>query len=180
MQSYELYLSLIETVLAILSISLSISEIDSAKAYNRFQWTDLLLENHEHLVPRETPPFIMIDITNGLKTKRLAHLQEGVRKEAYGNVLDKIDEVKAYCDSFSFMDQEWKLGSPSVCSWKPGDLNATFAVDVTCNGKKFVSGKSYFPIICKCIQLIMLPGLITVIEIHSEAGEIGGISILHL
>jgi hypothetical protein len=77
----------------------------------------------------------MLEITNGLETKTVVHLQENTRKEAYGNILDKF-EVKGYCDFFYFKDQEWKLGSPSICKWKPQDLEATLPLDVTCNGEE--------------------------------------------
>ena len=92
-------------------------------------------------MPKQTPPFIMLDITNGLETKTIIHLQEGLRKESYGNVLDRF-EVKNYCDSFFFKDQEWKLGSPTICLWKPQELLATLPVIVTCDGKKCSSGKT--------------------------------------
>ena len=74
-----------------------------------------------NLVPEQTPPFVIIKITNGHDVKRMVHLQQGVRKEAYGNILDKF-EVKNYCDSFNFKNQKWMLGEPSVCNWAPNDL----------------------------------------------------------
>jgi len=110
------------------------------KVYSRLQWTDLKLENHEKMVSEQTPPFVMIEISNGLETKTIIHLQEGVRKETYGNVLDRYEEVKNYCDSFYFKDQEWKLGSPSVCYWRPEQVLSTLPVIHTCNGKEFIPG----------------------------------------
>ena len=83
----------------------------------------MTLVNHKHLVPKQTPPFVIIMITNGLETKTLVHLQDGVRKEAYGNILDEF-EVKDYCDSFYFKNQKWKLGSPSVCKGRSKDMTA--------------------------------------------------------
>ena len=73
----------------------------------------------------------------------MIHLQNGVSKETYGDVLDRFEEVKNYCDSFFFKDQEWKLGSPSVCNWKPEQVLSTLPVIHTCNGKEFIPGKLY-------------------------------------
>ena len=80
--------------------------------------------DYEKVFHMQTPPFVIIEITNGLESKRFVHLQEGVRKEVYGNVLDEY-EVKNYCDSIYFNNQEWKLGSPSVCKWGLKTYNQT-------------------------------------------------------
>ena len=125
------------------------------KVYSRLQWTDLKLENHEKLVSEQTPPFVMIEISNGLETKTIIHLQEGVRKETYGNVLDRYEEVKNYCDSFFFKDQEWKLGSPSVCYWRPEQVLSTLPVIHTCNGKEFIPGISYTADFIRDIKILI-------------------------
>ena len=85
--------------------------------------------NPSVLIPEQTPPFVIIKITNGLESKTIVHLQEGVKKEAYGNILDQF-EVKNYCDSIYFKNRNWKLGSPSVCKWRQSTLNQTLPISM--------------------------------------------------
>ena len=94
------------------------------QVYDDFQWKDLTLPEYGKVFPMKTPPFVLIKITNGLESKTFVHLQQGVRKEVYGNLLDK-NEVKNHCDSIHFKNQEWKLGSPSVCKWGLKTYNQT-------------------------------------------------------
>ena len=82
-----------------------------------------------NLVPEQTPPFVIIKITNGLESKTIVHLQEGVKKGAYGNILDQF-EVKEYCDSIDFIHLEWKLGSSSVCKWRQSTFNQKLPISI--------------------------------------------------
>ena len=85
--------------------------------YSRFQWTNLELLDSDKVIPKETPPFIIHEITNdGKKTKTFIHLQQGISKSSYGDVLESYD-VKEYCDTFNFNGKDWKLGDPSVCDF---------------------------------------------------------------
>ena len=88
-----------------------------------------MAKGHKKVVPKKTPPFVIIKITNGLESKTFVHLQNGVKKEVYGNVLDEY-EIKEYCDSINFKKQKWKLGNPSVCKWRPKSLKQTLPTSV--------------------------------------------------
>ena len=79
----------------------------------------MTLAKQEKIVPTQTPPFVIIKITNGLESISFVHLQEGITKNVYGNLLDRY-EVKEYCDSFDFKNREWKLGNPTVCKQRQG------------------------------------------------------------
>ena len=89
----------------------------------------MTIPDYEKVFHMQTPPFVIIEITNGLESKTFVHLQKGVREEVYGNVLDEY-EVKEYCDSINFKKQKWKLGNPSVCKWRPKSLKQTLPTSV--------------------------------------------------
>ena len=66
-------------------------------------WSDLrLLKDQERHVPEKTPIFMIYEI-NGLPLhessykETIVHLKHGVRKEQYGNLLNKY-QVRTYCE----------------------------------------------------------------------------------
>ena len=81
------------------------------------------------IVTEQTPPFVIIKITNGLESKTFVHMQQGVTKNVYENLLDHY-EVKEYCDSINFKNQEWKLGNPTVCKRRQKTYNQTLPISV--------------------------------------------------
>ena len=87
----------------------------------------MTLAKQEKIVPAQTPPFVIIKITNGLESTSFVHLQEGVTENVYGNLLDRY-EVKEYCDSIDFKNQEWKLGNPTVCKQEQKTYNQTLPI----------------------------------------------------
>ena len=99
------------------------------QVYDCFQWTNLTLAKEVKIVPAKTPPFVIIKITNGVESKSFVHLQEGVTKNAYGNLLDRY-KVREYCDSIDFKSQEWKLGNPTVCKRRQKTYNQTLPISV--------------------------------------------------
>ena len=40
----------------------------------------------KHLVPNNPPPFIVINIGNGIDSIKFVHLQNGAKKEDYGDL----------------------------------------------------------------------------------------------
>ena len=89
----------------------------------------MTLAKQEKIVPTQTPPFVIIKITNGLESTSFVHLQEGVTKNVYGNLLDRY-EVKEYCDSIDFKNRKWKLGNPTVCKGRQKTFNQTLPISV--------------------------------------------------
>ena len=53
------------------------------------------------MVPDKTPPFVVIEITNGINYTKFVQLQRGVKRESYGNVLDEY-MVNNYCDTYKW------------------------------------------------------------------------------
>ena len=74
-------------------------------------------------------------ITNGLESTKFYQLPYGVRKEAYGNLLDD-HPVKNFCDTFTWnkTGQNWKIGNPKTCGWKEEDLNEDLPKDILKEG----------------------------------------------
>ena len=50
-------------------------------------------------MPYKAPPFVVIEITNGINYTKFVQLQKGVKKEMYGDLLENYEEVKNYCDT---------------------------------------------------------------------------------
>ena len=48
----------------------------------------------------DAPLFVVVQITNGDKDYTFAQLQQGVKKQGYGNLLDDYNDVKDYGYSF--------------------------------------------------------------------------------
>ena len=93
--------------------------------YNGTQWVNLELLHGNNLVPKQTPLFVVVKISNGKEDFSFAHLQKGIKKEAYGDLLESFDDVKNFCDTFKFKEKEWKLGYYEVCDYKLRDLTAS-------------------------------------------------------
>ena len=53
------------------------------------------------MIPKLTPPFVIIRITNeeSKEDLKFVQLQKGVKKEMYGDLLENYEEVKNYCDT---------------------------------------------------------------------------------
>ena len=85
-----------------------------------------IFQGKDHVVPKETPPFLIVKITNGIDHHQFVQLPYGVSKKTYGNLLDDFI-VKNYCDIITWdkvKGQQWKIGNTKICGWKTEDLNA--------------------------------------------------------
>ena len=61
-----------------------------------FNWESLQLLDYENSLPINAPLFLVVQITNGDKDYTFAQLQQGVKKQGYGNLLDDYNGVKDY------------------------------------------------------------------------------------
>ena len=61
-----------------------------------FNWESLQLLGYENSLPIDAPLFLVVQITNGDKDYTFAQLQQGVKKQGYGNLLDDYNGVKDY------------------------------------------------------------------------------------
>ena len=52
-------------------------------------------------MPYETPPFVVIEITNGINYTKFVQLQREVKRESYGKLLDDY-MVNDYCDTYKW------------------------------------------------------------------------------
>ena len=79
-------------------------------------WSRVELTDGSDLVPMDTPPFLIYNFLEDMPS--VAHLQEGVRREQYGDMLDDF-HVKSFCDSYEyiFVDENNK---PSLKRWELG------------------------------------------------------------
>ena len=70
-------------------------------------------------------------ITNGIEHTQFIQLRYGIKKKAYGNLLDGFS-VKRFCDTFTWYKtgQNWNIGNPKSCGWKKEDLNAYLPIDI--------------------------------------------------
>ena len=93
--------------------------------YDGARWVNLELLHGNNLVPKQTPLFVIVEISNGEEDFSLAHLQKGIKKEAYGDLLESFDVVKNFCDTFRFKGKKWKLGYYELCEYKPRNLTAS-------------------------------------------------------
>ena len=93
--------------------------------YNGTQWVNLELLHGNNLVPKQTPLFVIVEISNGEEDFSFAHLQKGIKKEAYGDLLESFDDVKNFCDTFKFKEKEWKLGYYKKCDYNLRNLTAS-------------------------------------------------------
>ena len=86
----------------------------------------------DHVVPKETPPFLIVKITNGIEHNQFVQLPYGISKKAYGNILDHFS-VNNFCSIFTWdkaEGQNWKIGNPKICEWKDEDFNAYLPKDI--------------------------------------------------
>ena len=65
-----------------------------------FRWDSLELLDYKSSLPIDAPLFVVVQITNGDKDYTFAQLQQGVKKQGYGNLLDDYNDVKDYGYSF--------------------------------------------------------------------------------
>ena len=85
-----------------------------------------MFQGEDHVVPKETPPFLVVTITNGIDNHQFVQLPYGVSKKTYGNLLDDFS-VYNYCGIVTWdraKGQEWKIGNPKICGWKTENLNS--------------------------------------------------------
>ena len=85
-----------------------------------------IFQGEEHVVPKETPPFLIVKITNGIDHHQFVQLPYGVSKKTYGNLLDDFS-VNNFCGIVTWdkvKGQQWKIGNPKICGWITEDLNA--------------------------------------------------------
>jgi len=106
--------------------------VDWKRADIEVRFYDDLVTVEKDLVPNDPPPFVVIIISNGINWTKFIHLQNGAKKEHYGDLFNTryghVD-VYEYCGTFTWdkvPGQEWKLGHFSICKWNPDDLNASF------------------------------------------------------
>ena len=102
-----------------------VPEMSGRSVYDGARWVNLDLLHGNNLVPKQTPLFVIVKISNGEEDFSFAHLQKGIKKEAYGDLLDSFDDVKNFCDTFKFKKKEWKLGYYEECDYKLRDLTAS-------------------------------------------------------
>ena len=102
-----------------------VPEMSGRSVYDGARWVNLELLNGNNLVPKQTPLFVIVKISNGEEYFSFAHLQKGIKKEAYGDLLEFFDEVKNFCDTFKFKEKEWKLGYYEECDYKLRNLTAS-------------------------------------------------------
>ena len=102
-----------------------VPEMSGRSVYDGARWVSLELLHGNNLVPKQTPLFVIVKISNGEEDFSFAHLQKGITKEAYGDLLESFDDVKNFCDTFKFKEKEWKLGYYEVCDYKLRDLTAS-------------------------------------------------------
>ena len=93
--------------------------------YDGAQWVNLQLLHGNNLVLKQTPLFVIVEISNGEEDFSFAHLQKGIKKEAYGDLLESFDDVKNFRDIFKFKEKEWKLGYYEECDYKLRNLTAS-------------------------------------------------------
>ena len=105
-----------------------VPEMSGRSIYDGARWVNLELLNDNNLVPEQTPLFVIVKISNGLEDFSFAHLQKGVKREAYGDLLESFDSAKNYCDTIEFKGEEWKLGYYKECGYNLEDLTATLPV----------------------------------------------------
>jgi hypothetical protein len=65
-----------------------------------FRWESLELLGYKNSLPIDAPLFVVVQITNGDKDYTFAQLQQDVKKQGYGNLLDDYNDVKDYGYSF--------------------------------------------------------------------------------
>ena len=104
-----------------------VPEMSGRSIYDGARWVNLELLHGNNLVPKQTPLFVIVEISNGEEDFSFAHLQKGIKKEAYGDLLESFDDVKNFCDTFKFKEKEWKLGYYEECDYKLRNLTASSA-----------------------------------------------------
>ena len=102
-----------------------VPEMSGRSVYDGARWVNLELLHGNNLVPKQTPLFVIVKISNGEENFSFAHLQKGIKKEAYGDLLESFDDVKSFCDTFKFKEKEWKLGYYKECDYKLRTLTAS-------------------------------------------------------
>ena len=102
-----------------------VPEMSGRSLYDGAQWVNLELLHGNDLVPKQTPLFIIVKISNGKEDFSFAHLQKGIKKEAYGDLFESFDDVKNFCDTFKFKGKKWKLGYYKECDYKLRNRNAS-------------------------------------------------------
>ena len=94
-----------------------VPKMSGRSIYEGARWVNLELLHGNNLVLKQTPLFVIVKISNGLEDFSFAHLQKGIKREAYGDLLESFDSVKNYCDIFKFKEEEWKLGYYKECDY---------------------------------------------------------------
>ena len=102
-----------------------VPEMSGRSLYDGARWVNLELLHGNNLVPKQTPLFVIVKISNGKEDFSFVHLQKGIKREAYGDLLVSFDVVKNFCDTFKFKEKEWKLGYYAVCDYKLRNLTAS-------------------------------------------------------
>ena len=102
-----------------------VPEMSGRSIYDGAQWVNLQLLHGNNLVLKQTPLFVIVEISNGEEDFSFAHLQKGIKKEAYGDLLESFDDVKNFCDTFKFKGKRWKLGYYEECDYKLRNLTAS-------------------------------------------------------
>ena len=102
-----------------------VPEMSGRSIYDGAQWVNLQLLHGNNLVLKQTPLFVIVEISNGEEDFSFAHLQKGIKKEAYGDLLESFDDVKNFCDTFEFKEKKWKLGFYEVCDYKLRKVTAS-------------------------------------------------------
>ena len=101
-----------------------VPEMSGRSLYDGAHWVNLELLHGNDLVPKQTPLFIIVKISNGKEDFSFAHLQKGIKKEAYGDLFESFDDVKNFCDTLKFKGKKWKLGYYEECDYKLRNLTA--------------------------------------------------------
>ena len=87
------------------------------------RWTSIEILEGKNWIPNETPPFVIITFTedpdcgkNVTSLGKFVQLPKGVKKESYGDLLEKYTEVKNFCDTIELDDRFLKLGDLEECN----------------------------------------------------------------
>ena len=91
---------------------------------NKFdRWTSIEILEGKNWIPDEAPPFVIITFTddpdcskNVKSLGKFVQLPKGVKKESYGDLLEKYTEVKNFCDTIELDDRFLKLGDLDACN----------------------------------------------------------------
>ena len=82
-----------------------IVEDDSGNYDIKVSWKDIKILSGQKYVPNVTPPFIIYKVG----FEKIIQLNEGVKEEQYGDLLNGFDEVLQYCENSKIIDSKYDI-----------------------------------------------------------------------